>query len=414
MFAGLDDLDWDALEHAYGPAADVPGQLRDLVSGDDDLVKGTLSTFYSNIYHQGTIYSATVASVPFLAEALDHIAPAHQAEVLILLAHLAQGHGYLDVHQHMSHLGEGLRSGFDDPDATLAAERGIVRDTTLAVFAEWDRFASRLEDADPSVRNAALYLLAVLGQNDASNAPPEDAAQPYLGIRPDRTEQGYWARQVEAAAMQLLETAPDAVTRASARAALLSIGRADHPDLRFDALPEDAAAIERFVVLIAQAQAADAILPDALAPEIARVVREFEALEQAHRSDHWPWQFNPRQWLPSLAARLSDEAVDTVAADLVPMLGMGTHYADHIHLALGRKPPHIPDEPCTLSPGRRILAQGLVDLPETSPYFWIWSPKNGNASAAFKRLGLPRDRMLWHRWLNPRPSWLRSIFGGRP
>ena len=412
MFAGLDDIDWGALEHAYGPAADVPGQLRDLVSGDDDLVKGTLSTFFSNIYHQGTIYPATVAAVPYLAEALDHIAPAHQAEVLILLAYLAQGHGYLDVHQHMSHLGEGLRSGFDDPDATLAAERGIVRDTTLAVFAEWDRIAARLEDADPSLRNAALYLLAVLGQNDASDTPPEAAARPYLGVRPDGTEQGFWARQVEAAAVQAVETAPDAVSRANARAALLSIRRSDHLDLRLEALPEEAAAIERFVVLVAQSQD-EAILPDAFASEIARVVQDFDALEQDIRSDRWPWDFNPRAWLPSLAARLSDEAVDSVASHLVPLLSrMGASYDAALQLALGRTPPRIPDEPCALSPGRRILAQALVDLPEIK-YFWIWSAKNGNASLAFKRLNLPRDREVWNRWLNPRPSWLRTITGGR-
>ena len=32
---GLDDIDWKSLEHAYGSAADVPDQLRDLVSGDE-------------------------------------------------------------------------------------------------------------------------------------------------------------------------------------------------------------------------------------------------------------------------------------------------------------------------------------------------------------------------------------------
>ncbi|MEV1147390.1 hypothetical protein [Micromonospora sp. NPDC049799] len=36
--AGLDDLPWESLHHAYGPAVDVPDQLRALRS---DLVHGS-------------------------------------------------------------------------------------------------------------------------------------------------------------------------------------------------------------------------------------------------------------------------------------------------------------------------------------------------------------------------------------
>ena len=158
---------------------------------------------------------------------------------------------------------------------------------------------------------------------------------------------------------------------------------------------------------------AEAVLPDAFAPELVHVVQDFDTLEQEVRSDHWPWDYNPRAWLPNLAARLSDDAVDSVATDLVPLLSRSpASYDAALHMALGPEPPRIPDAPCSLSPGRRILAQALVDLPEIK-YFWIWSPKNGNASLAFKRLELPHDREVWNRWLNPRPSWLRTITGGR-
>ena len=34
MLDGLDAVDWSALAHAYGPAADVPGLLRALLDPD--------------------------------------------------------------------------------------------------------------------------------------------------------------------------------------------------------------------------------------------------------------------------------------------------------------------------------------------------------------------------------------------
>ncbi|KAJ7068530.1 hypothetical protein C8F01DRAFT_613514 [Mycena amicta] len=89
---GLDDVDWTLLVHAYGPAIDVPVLLRRLATpnlSDEDL-QGIIWTFYGNIYHQGTRYPATVATIPFLLSILD--APtmhAVRAEIISLLVHLA-------------------------------------------------------------------------------------------------------------------------------------------------------------------------------------------------------------------------------------------------------------------------------------------------------------------------------------
>ncbi|MGL6162552.1 hypothetical protein [Microbulbifer sp.] len=60
----IDSIDWQNLEHAYGPAIDAPKELANLVSGDeddrDDAVNGFL---YSSAYHQGTVYSCTASVV---------------------------------------------------------------------------------------------------------------------------------------------------------------------------------------------------------------------------------------------------------------------------------------------------------------------------------------------------------------
>ncbi|KAF7332289.1 hypothetical protein MKEN_00110100 [Mycena kentingensis (nom. inval.)] len=71
--AGLDEIDWAALEHAYGPATDIPPLLRQLAAPGltEESAQGIFGTFYANIYHQGSRYTSSVAAVPFLVAILD-------------------------------------------------------------------------------------------------------------------------------------------------------------------------------------------------------------------------------------------------------------------------------------------------------------------------------------------------------
>lgn len=68
VLQGLDSVPWADLEHAYGPAADVPGLLRQLLVSDPKVFRGALRTLYGNVFHQGTRYPATPYVVPFLIE----------------------------------------------------------------------------------------------------------------------------------------------------------------------------------------------------------------------------------------------------------------------------------------------------------------------------------------------------------
>ena len=64
---GLTDTPWGDLSHAYGPAADVPGLLRAVASGDAMAARDAVRELFGNIWHQGTVYQATLPAVPFLA-----------------------------------------------------------------------------------------------------------------------------------------------------------------------------------------------------------------------------------------------------------------------------------------------------------------------------------------------------------
>ncbi|KAL7756434.1 hypothetical protein ACKLNR_013427 [Fusarium oxysporum f. sp. zingiberi] len=103
--AGLDSIDWSRLNHAYGPADDVPLILRELQSRDPEVYKTAFDACWSNIYHQGTRYSASVAAIPFLYALLDSPATKDRETLLYLIVSLAIGHpnwavpNGIDIHE---------------------------------------------------------------------------------------------------------------------------------------------------------------------------------------------------------------------------------------------------------------------------------------------------------------------------
>ncbi len=67
VLAGLDEIGWAGLSHAYGPAGDVPGLLRALAAGSPADREHALHALYGTIFHQGSRHEATAPAVPFLA-----------------------------------------------------------------------------------------------------------------------------------------------------------------------------------------------------------------------------------------------------------------------------------------------------------------------------------------------------------
>lgn len=67
----LDSPRWSELRHAYGPASDTPGLLQQLAlvpeSGGETEPWFAL---WSSLAHQGDVYPATFAAVPYVVQAL--------------------------------------------------------------------------------------------------------------------------------------------------------------------------------------------------------------------------------------------------------------------------------------------------------------------------------------------------------
>ncbi|KAH7254798.1 hypothetical protein B0J15DRAFT_494883 [Fusarium solani] len=90
--AGLDDIDWASLQHAYGSAEDVPALLKALRFHDKNELDQVYFALSSNILHQGTRYQATSYAVPFLYALLDAKDTPRREDLLYYLVNVALGH----------------------------------------------------------------------------------------------------------------------------------------------------------------------------------------------------------------------------------------------------------------------------------------------------------------------------------
>jgi hypothetical protein len=159
VFAGLDKIDWHAMEHAYGPADEVPELVRGLISADPEVREEALDGMEGAVHHQGDVYDCTLASIPFLLEAAVHPGLPGRGEILGLLASIGGA-------EH------------DRP-----AESGtLYRDAAEAVAAACPAFLGLLADPDPAVRRAVGQALLVC-RGEAARAVA--AVQKRIDVEPD-------------------------------------------------------------------------------------------------------------------------------------------------------------------------------------------------------------------------------------
>ncbi|MFG2004391.1 HEAT repeat domain-containing protein [Spirillospora sp. NPDC048911] len=202
--AGLDDIDWARLRHAYGSAADVPGQLRGL-RGSPAERERALGDLYGNIFHQGSRYEATAPAVPFLLALLADPATPDRGDLTYLLVGIAIGfdESFLPAGVDIA----GWRAEVDRMRAADPAEEERKLDAWVAEAAdeaerrsrEWRRslmdfrdnlmfaeaelaaydavragtsvFRELLVQDDPGLRASGAYLLAWFPEEAATSIP---------------------------------------------------------------------------------------------------------------------------------------------------------------------------------------------------------------------------------------------------
>ncbi|WP_406309651.1 HEAT repeat domain-containing protein [Streptomyces sp. NBC_00623] len=148
MFAGIDEVDWASMEHAYGPADDVPGLLRGLASADPAERERALDGMYGAVHHQGDVYACTLACIPFLFELVADPGIQDRGSIVELLTSI----GGID-------LDEDDEEELDEEEIEGAANYAMA---ATAVTAGAGVFFELISDEDPGVRLAAPLALATL------------------------------------------------------------------------------------------------------------------------------------------------------------------------------------------------------------------------------------------------------------
>jgi tetratricopeptide (TPR) repeat protein len=82
LLAGLERIDWHALQHAYGAADDVPIHLKLLLSDDKAVEESAWEFLYNTVLHQGSLYPATTPVVEFLIRMLERGEPPDRREII--------------------------------------------------------------------------------------------------------------------------------------------------------------------------------------------------------------------------------------------------------------------------------------------------------------------------------------------
>ncbi|MDR2294040.1 MAG: hypothetical protein LBE05_02380 [Microbacterium sp.] len=131
----LADIDWASLEDAYGAATETPLYLEAITSDDPGDVAYGAYGLYSATTHQGSVFSASEAAIPFLVELVER----DNATAMAFLARIAVG----ETHFVRTPRDRDARTEYA---AAVAAHQGAIR-----------AYAERTDDPE------AWRLLALLG-----------------------------------------------------------------------------------------------------------------------------------------------------------------------------------------------------------------------------------------------------------
>ena len=163
MLEGLDNIDWSRLQHAYGTAEDVPGLIRALLSDDMAIRDVAVYELFGNIYHQGTVYEASAHAIPFLIELMESPPTPDRASIACLLASIANGSGYLEVHTIYERMESKwsyilAREG-TTLEAKLKEERAVVESVRREAAKALPLLVPFLSHSEPEIRSSVASAI---------------------------------------------------------------------------------------------------------------------------------------------------------------------------------------------------------------------------------------------------------------
>ncbi|MEU1147562.1 HEAT repeat domain-containing protein [Streptomyces sp. NPDC005863] len=332
---GLDAQPWHSHSHAYGSAEDVPQLLRALTGGDVDAAEEALSELYGSVLHQGTVYAASVATVPFLARIA---AAGHRtADVLALLGGMAESEDEYGVApgavraaaaDQLPLLLPLLTSPDPEVRRTAAWTVSHTRATATVLPALRARWA---EESEPSARAEALAGIARLDPQSGAAAaaavldPSQPAAVRMAAVFASLDAGVPWTEPMHTTMLSLLPADP---LRSD-----LDLGRGEPLAAVVEALLGRGRRTEREGVF--------ALIDAALRDDRAEV--RAEGLWAADRACSLS-RSAPRRLVRNLrAAAVDDESVTAMSSLLGRLGSVAAPAADILASVAGRNPEHEDD-----------------------------------------------------------------------
>jgi len=155
---GLDRIDWGAMKHAYGSAADIPALFRALLSGDPVHRDLALEGLVQTIRHEGNIFPATLHVIPILYNLLEADGPHDKAKVACLLAMIADGEPSFTFCEGDPAAADEWRAILKNVgrslDIEVAEGRSLMTEIRELLSACLDLLCPYLRDPEPAVRQS--------------------------------------------------------------------------------------------------------------------------------------------------------------------------------------------------------------------------------------------------------------------
>ena len=175
MFENIDDIDWHRKEHAYGAADDVPALLRALASRDAMTRRDAIHKLFGNIWHQGTVFEATIYAIPYLIDLLTSPEVEDKSAIAYLLASVANGYGFLEVHAQPDSFESDWRLIYAKQgksfETEIVKESAIVRRVRDAAKDSLPAITPYLSDLDAETRGTVALALSRYPELSDQNLP---------------------------------------------------------------------------------------------------------------------------------------------------------------------------------------------------------------------------------------------------
>lgn len=173
LLAGLEEVEWHAVTHAYGPADDVPRLLRLLLSNDPQVRQDGWEDLLNRIWHQGTIYAATAVVVPFMIRLAADEAYPDRLAALDTLAGWADCSSYLAVYSHPGVLLVDRKAAKERSErwelGRYLKKTGIMERVSGAVSQSLPLMIHLLDAPELEIRLLALFTLSRLRDREAES-----------------------------------------------------------------------------------------------------------------------------------------------------------------------------------------------------------------------------------------------------